>query len=75
LQDKFEKAVEEHDEWSNQITGGAVPKTRFVVWDLTPVMYADSMGLHLLEDTVFWCIKKGITLYVSNPNKKLVLDW
>jgi hypothetical protein len=75
LQDKFERAVKEHSAWSAQVTGGAVPKTRFVVWDLTPITYADSMGLHLLEDTVFFCIKHGITLYVSNPGKQLVRDW
>lgn len=44
--------VEDNDEFSND---NGVDRTHFIVWDLTPVQFADSMGLHLIEDAIFWC--------------------
>lgn len=46
----MEKMVKETDESSKE---HEVDRAYFIVWDLTPVQFADSMGLHLLENTIF----------------------
>ena len=48
-----------------------VPQVYYLVLDLGPVAYVDSMGLHLLEDLVFSTKAKGIQLVVANPNNKV----
>lgn len=72
VQDKLEALVKKYDVWSGQHGAG---RLRYIVWDLTPVLYADSMGLHLMEDIVLWTRKKGIVLILANPCKRLVRDW
>ena len=48
-----------------------VPQLFFLVLDLAPVNFVDSMGLHFLEDLVFLTKAKGIQLLVANPNHKV----
>lgn len=60
-----------YDQWSREY---GVP-LQYLIIDLTPVQFVDSMGLHLLEDLVFWSRKKGITLYFANPQQSVARDW
>ncbi len=72
VQDKLEALVKKYDAWSEQQGAG---RLRYIVWDLTPVLYADSMGLHFMEDVVLWARKRNTGLLLANPCKKLVRDW
>ncbi len=52
MQDTFERTIAEYSEFTRQVTGGQLDRTRFVIWDLTPVTFADSMGLHLVGGAI-----------------------
>lgn len=69
LEDKIEKAMVKFCAWSS-VQG--VAKIHFLVIDMTPVHHVDSMGLHFLEDLVFDCKKKGMTLLLANPSRAVI---
>jgi len=47
-------------------------KLEYVILDLTPVNHLDSMGVHLLSDLAEEYHQKGISLYLCNPNVRVL---
>ncbi len=45
------------------------------MWDLAPILFADSMGILLLEDQVLWARKRDVQLVLANPSQQLIEDW
>lgn len=72
ISDKIEKLIKRYNGWS--AIQGLTDGIKFLVIDLTPVQYLDTMGIHLFEDLVFDTKKKGIQLLLANPNKAVVQD-
>lgn len=72
LQDKFDRLVKQYTEWSEEHGAG---RLHYVVWDLTPVTYADSSGLRFFDNMVLWAQSENVGLLLANPSRRLVQDW